>query len=124
MGRIHGALITTVLCLASLGFAQAPHRVAVHAGHVLDVKSGKTLSDQVLVIEDGKIVSNGAAADAKIPADAVRIEFVGKPFGFRLRRRRGLGTDIGAGGIWRCRRHLRLRARRTILQRNRRACLS
>src|SRR4051794_16812580 len=41
---------------------------------MLDVKSGKFLSDQTLVIEDGKIVSAGPAADAKIAADAVRIE--------------------------------------------------
>jgi imidazolonepropionase-like amidohydrolase len=38
------------------------------------VKSGKTLSDQTLIIEDGKIVSSGSAADAKIPSNAVRIE--------------------------------------------------
>jgi imidazolonepropionase-like amidohydrolase len=64
-----------MLCVASLGFTQTPpHHIAIHAGHVLDVKSGKTLSDQVLVIEDGKIVSSGAAADARIPSEAVRIE--------------------------------------------------
>lgn len=67
-------MIVTMLGLASLGFAQTPHHIAVHAGHVLDVKSGKTLSDQMLVMENGKIVSSGAAADAKIPADAMRIE--------------------------------------------------
>jgi imidazolonepropionase-like amidohydrolase len=32
------------------------------------------LSDQILLIEDGKIVASGGAADAKVPADAVRIE--------------------------------------------------
>ena len=32
------------------------------------------LADQILMIEDGRIISSGAAADAKIPADAVRIE--------------------------------------------------
>jgi len=74
MRRAHGALIITTLCLATVVFTQTPHQVAVHAGHVLDVKSGKTLSDQVLVIEEGKVVSNGAATDAKIPAGAVRIE--------------------------------------------------
>ena len=46
----------------------------MHAGHVLDVKSGKMLADQTLVIEDGRIVSSGASAEAKIPADAIRIE--------------------------------------------------
>jgi len=48
--------------------------VVLHAGHVLDVKSGKLLSDQTLVIEDGKIVSIGASTETKPPADAVRIE--------------------------------------------------
>jgi imidazolonepropionase-like amidohydrolase len=72
-------IFTTVVaaCLFFLGnegIAQAPHHVAVHAGHVLDVKTGKLLADQTLVIEDGKIVSAGAAAEAKIPADALRIE--------------------------------------------------
>lgn len=49
-------------------------RLAVHAGHLLDVKSGKMLADQTILIEDGKIVSAGPSADAKIPSDAVRIE--------------------------------------------------
>ena len=51
-----------------------PHHVVVDAGHVLDVKSGKLLSEQMLVIEDGRIVSAGLAAEAKVPADALRIE--------------------------------------------------
>lgn len=54
--------------------AQTPHHIAVHAGHVLDVKSGKMLGDQTLLIEDGKIVSSGSAANANVPADAMRIE--------------------------------------------------
>jgi imidazolonepropionase-like amidohydrolase len=41
---------------------------------VLEVKTGKLLADQTLVIEDGKIVSAGAASEAKIPTDAIRIE--------------------------------------------------
>lgn len=72
-------IVTTVVaaCLFFLGIegiAQTPHHVAVHAGHVLDVKTGKLIADQTLVIEDGKIVSAGATAEAKIPADALRIE--------------------------------------------------
>jgi imidazolonepropionase-like amidohydrolase len=54
--------------------AQTPHHIALHAGHVLDVKSGKMLSDQVLMIEDGKIGSSGPSANATVPADAVRID--------------------------------------------------
>jgi imidazolonepropionase-like amidohydrolase len=41
---------------------------------VLDVKSGKMLSDQTLIIENGKIVSTGASSEAKIPPDATRID--------------------------------------------------
>lgn len=46
----------------------------IHAGHLLDVKTGKLLADQTLVIEDGKIVRLQAASDAKANANAVRIE--------------------------------------------------
>jgi imidazolonepropionase-like amidohydrolase len=53
---------------------QASRPVALHAGHVLDVKTGKLLSDQTVIIQDGKIVSVGASADTRAPADAVRIE--------------------------------------------------
>jgi imidazolonepropionase-like amidohydrolase len=67
------ALAATALCL-EMSFAQTPKNVVVHAGHMLDVKSGKLLADQTLVIEDGKIVSSGNTADAKIPSDAVRID--------------------------------------------------
>lgn len=65
--------VVAALCL-SMAVAQTPQRVAVHAGHLLDVKSGKILSDQTVVIEDGKIVSTGASADAKVPSDAVKID--------------------------------------------------
>ena len=36
----------------------------VHAGKLLDVRSGKTLTDQAIVIEGGKIVSVGPFAQA------------------------------------------------------------
>src|ERR1700733_6176744 len=58
----------------SLVAQQGSRPVVVHAGHVLDVKTGKLLSDQTVVIADGKIVSVGASADTKAPADAVRID--------------------------------------------------
>ena len=38
------------------------------------MKTGKTLTDQTIVIEGAKIISIGATADAKVPADATRIE--------------------------------------------------
>jgi imidazolonepropionase-like amidohydrolase len=67
--------VVALLCLsASLVAQQASRPVVIHAGRVLDVKTGKLLSDQTLVIEDGKIVSVGASANTKPPVDAVRIE--------------------------------------------------
>ncbi len=68
-------LAVAMLLLAGQIIAQqGPRRVVVHAGHALDVKSGKVLSDQTFIIEDGKIVSAGPATETKAPADAVRIE--------------------------------------------------
>src|SRR6202790_889406 len=61
-------------CLGMQGFAQTSRHVAVHAGRLFDVKTGKLLADQIVVIEDGKVISSGAAAAAKVPADAVRID--------------------------------------------------
>lgn len=54
--------------------AQASKPIAVHAGHVLDVKTGKVLTDQTLIIKDGKIVSSGPSADSKVPAESIRID--------------------------------------------------
>ncbi|MGO9086959.1 MAG: amidohydrolase family protein [Candidatus Sulfotelmatobacter sp.] len=68
------ALAIAVVCMGVQLMAQTSPHVVVHAGHLLDVKSGKVLADQMLVIEDGKIVSTGAAGETKVPADAVRIE--------------------------------------------------
>lgn len=61
------AVIFVVVCMGIYVGAQTSRHVVVHAGHLLEVKSGKVLDDQTLVIEDGKIVSAGASAQAKIP---------------------------------------------------------
>jgi imidazolonepropionase-like amidohydrolase len=68
------------LVIVQHGFAQqsvgqqSSKVVAIHAGHVLDVKSGKLLSDQTIVIVDGKIASVGASAETKVPAGAMLID--------------------------------------------------
>ena len=60
------AVVAMVIGAAALGTAQAPvRRVVVQAGRLLDVKSGQIVRDQVIVIENDKIVSVGAAATAK-----------------------------------------------------------
>jgi imidazolonepropionase-like amidohydrolase len=68
------------LVIALLAFAvqlvaqQSSRHVVIHAGQVLDVKTGRLLSDQTLVIEDGKVLSVTASSETKAPADAVRID--------------------------------------------------
>ena len=71
--RILSPITVILVCVNSL-LAQSANHVAIHAGHVLDVTTGKILADQLLIVEDGKIVSLGAASQAKPPSDAMRIE--------------------------------------------------
>ncbi|MGA8273390.1 MAG: amidohydrolase family protein [Candidatus Sulfotelmatobacter sp.] len=67
-------VIVMLLVAGHLVAQQSSRNVVIHAGHVLDVKTGKMLSDQMVVIEDGKIVKVEPAAETKASADALRIE--------------------------------------------------
>ncbi len=60
-------IVLASLFLSVLASAQEPSssRVIVHAGKLLDVRSGKTLSDQAIVIEGGKIVTVGPFTQAR-----------------------------------------------------------
>ena len=60
--------------LSTAVLAQQPNRIVVHAGKLLDVKSGNTLSDQAIVIENGKIVSVGPMSSVEPAANEQRIE--------------------------------------------------
>ncbi|HEY1677117.1 MAG TPA: amidohydrolase family protein [Candidatus Sulfotelmatobacter sp.] len=74
-GILRGLLpVAALLASVAAVYAQSASPVAIHAGHVYDVATGTMLADQLLVIEDGKIVSLGAASRAKAPAGALRIE--------------------------------------------------
>lgn len=60
-----------VLALSLPAFAlHGSERSTVHAGHVVDVETGKVLADQAIGIEDGRIVSisawNAAAANGRV----------------------------------------------------------
>ena len=67
-----GITAHAVSLTAQTSSAPASHRVVVHAGHVLDVKTGNTLSDQAIVIDDDKIVSVGPASGIKAdPANEI-----------------------------------------------------
>jgi len=73
-GLIGASLIGASLIRTSLigtSWAQAlpaPKMVVIHAGHLLDVKTGKTLSNQTIVIQGDKIAS--VSSDAQVPAGA------------------------------------------------------
>src|SRR5262249_5722957 len=71
MRRIYSAVSLAVLTFAT-ALAQSPSspkRTVIHAGKLLDVKSGKMLSDQAIVVEDGKIVSVGVGG-SNVPSGA------------------------------------------------------
>ena len=71
----HSVMAVAILLAAGHLVAQQSSRnVVIHAGHVLDVKTGKMLSDQIIVIEDGKIVRVEAAAETKASATALRVD--------------------------------------------------
>src|SRR6516162_3410357 len=47
------------VCVTAQSPATTPARTVVRAGKLLDVRTGKTLTNQVILVEDGKIVSVG-----------------------------------------------------------------
>ena len=62
-------ILLALLLVATTALSQpaAPvRRVVIHPGHLLDVKTGATLSGQAIVVEGDVIVSVGPAADAKL----------------------------------------------------------
>jgi len=63
-------LLSTFPLTAQSPSVPIPHRVVVRAGHILDVKTGQTLTDQAIVIEDDKIIKVGPAASVKADANA------------------------------------------------------
>lgn len=74
MRKIASAVFVLTLFAVPSSTQSVPKAVVLHAGHLLDVRTGKLLSDQTLVIEGGKITSVGSSAQANIPAGAVRID--------------------------------------------------
>jgi imidazolonepropionase-like amidohydrolase len=63
-----GVSLMTLTFVGLMPAQQVPSRVVVRAGKLLDVKTGKTLADQAIVIEGDKIVSVGAMAAVKSSA--------------------------------------------------------
>ena len=75
--KICRSLLVVIFSLACVSFVAAQSSlgaktVVVHAGHLLDVKTGKTLANQTIVIQGDKIVSVGS--DNAAPAGAPVID--------------------------------------------------
>jgi imidazolonepropionase-like amidohydrolase len=66
------AAVTLFVLITQAVAQQSTQRVVIRAGHLLDVKSGKMLSDQAIVIEGDNIVGVGPAS-ATPAADATTI---------------------------------------------------
>jgi len=74
-----GTCVLAVLCYSSACFGQAsapgpstrPATFAIRAGHLLDVRNGKLLADQVIVVQGDKIASVGPAANAPRGAQVI-----------------------------------------------------
>ena len=71
--KFHRGIAVCVL-LAGFCWAQAPaagKTVVVHAGRLLDVKSGQTLTNQTIIIQNGKIASVGGKAELAAGATVI-----------------------------------------------------
>jgi imidazolonepropionase-like amidohydrolase len=68
------ALVCVIALSATTWCQQSSKRTVVHAGKMLDVKTGNTLLDQAIVIEDGKIVSVGPKSILRLSGSETLIE--------------------------------------------------
>jgi imidazolonepropionase-like amidohydrolase len=71
--------LCVLMCLASVAWSSAlsaadPTRTYVRAGKLLDVRTGKMLSNQVIVIRGDRIERVASSDDVTIPAGAVVID--------------------------------------------------
>jgi imidazolonepropionase-like amidohydrolase len=69
-----GIVLCGLAILSATAWGQQAKRTVIHAGKLLDVRSGNTLSDQAIVIEGGKILSVGPMSAAKLSGNEQRIE--------------------------------------------------
>ncbi|MBZ5721795.1 MAG: amidohydrolase family protein [Acidobacteriia bacterium] len=71
VARILAGLLVGCIAHAQANPVPSPKHVVVLAGRVLDVRSGKLLTDQAIVIEGDKIVSVGPASGAPVAGATV-----------------------------------------------------
>ncbi|MDE3179456.1 MAG: amidohydrolase family protein, partial [Acidobacteriota bacterium] len=77
MRRFYWLFICLILASCQMGFAQkaTPAVTVLRAAHLLDVRSGEIVTPGVVVVQNGRIVAEGATAPS--PADARVIELPG-----------------------------------------------
>ncbi len=82
--KISRYLFAFILSLSCISFswaqaAPAPKTVVIHAGRLLDVKTGKTLSNQTIVIQGDKIASVSSGAEVPAGAQGVNPQIIDLP---------------------------------------------
>jgi len=70
------AVLCSFLFFVGIARAQSPQPSAqyIRAGKLLDVRSGKMLADQVIVVRGDRVERTAAAAQIEIPADAMVVD--------------------------------------------------
>ncbi len=77
-----GGLQTVLAMMLAIGLAGAakgqtptsPTITAIHAGRLIDPAAGKVLTDQIILVQDGKITAMGSPGTVKTPEGAVLID--------------------------------------------------
>ena len=83
--RSHGFAVIALMVASVISTAaqQSPpkpgRRIVLHAARLLDVQTGTTLSDQVIVIEGEKITAVGPAKSVNAASDGEQIELRTRP---------------------------------------------
>ena len=70
--RVHLAMVL-LLSMPTIAAAQES-AIYVRAGKLLDVVSGELLIDQLIQVEDGRIVAIGEATTTEVPSDALMVD--------------------------------------------------
>ena len=69
--------LMAVCCLAALAAPLPAAAGALHCGHLLDVRAGRVLDDQMILFDDGKITAVGPSASTHPPAGVAPLELGG-----------------------------------------------
>ncbi len=67
-------LALSLLCVAPVLAADSPRVAALHAGWLLDVRTGAVLRDQIILVREDRIAAVGPATSVAVPAEAERID--------------------------------------------------